>query len=385
MSFKKFQEGGFVDEADLFSDDDAGQGDGGQQTGSPLDSERVDEQDLIPDTGGTQDAGGAGDGDGTGGEPGEDPVTLDGVELFLSDYGVKGGIIEYADGTTANFHELPPEEQHEVLSSLTRESVPTIEQKYDLDEEEIELLNIIRENGGDVSEFINNLVDNRVNKLAEADALTTINFNEIPADDMFIIHLKDKHPDFSDEEIASELSKAKEMSTYDETIEAIRDSYISKQNELISELDQEERAAFMAELEAQKHEIVQTVEDIDDIAGASITDEMKEYLLHDIMELNENNDPILMEKIFSDPEAMFKVNWFLNYGEDYINKLNNYWKREVSKARKAGYQDSLSKMPSNPTIVTGSNMYRSNNTSNNSNNEPNYIFGQEVSEEELFE
>jgi hypothetical protein len=37
---------------------------------------------------------------------------------------------------------------------------------------------------------------------------------------------------------------------------------------------------------------------------------MKEYLLHDIMELNDNRDPILMEKLFGDPEAMFKTNWF---------------------------------------------------------------------------
>jgi hypothetical protein len=36
--------------------------------------------------------------------------------------------------------------------------------------------------------------------------------------------------------------------------------------------------------------------------------EMKEYLLHDIMELNDR-DPILMEKLFGSPEAMFK-NWF---------------------------------------------------------------------------
>jgi hypothetical protein len=32
---------------------------------------------------------------------------------------------------------------------------------------------------------------------------------------------------------------------------------------------------------------------------------MKEYLLHDIMELNDNRDPILMEKLFGSPEAMF--------------------------------------------------------------------------------
>jgi hypothetical protein len=29
------------------------------------------------------------------------------------------------------------------------------------------------------------------------------------------------------------------------------------------------------------------------------------------MELNDNRDPIPMEKLFGSPEAMFKANWFL--------------------------------------------------------------------------
>jgi hypothetical protein len=72
---------------------------------------------------------------------------------------------------------------------------------------------------------------------------------------------------------------------------------------------QEENKVFSEQLEAQRHEIVETVEDINDIGGASISSEMKEYLLHDIMELNDNRDP-MMEKLFGSPEAMFKANWF---------------------------------------------------------------------------
>jgi hypothetical protein len=72
---------------------------------------------------------------------------------------------------------------------------------------------------------------------------------------------------------------------------------------------EENNKVFSEQLEAQRHEIVETVEDINDI-GASISSEMKEYLLHDIMEPNDNRDPILMEKLFGSPEAMFKANWF---------------------------------------------------------------------------
>jgi hypothetical protein len=71
---------------------------------------------------------------------------------------------------------------------------------------------------------------------------------------------------------------------------------------------EENNKVFSEQLEAQRHEIVETVEDINDIGGAS-SSEMKEYLLHDIMELNDNRDPILMEKLF-EVLRLFKANWF---------------------------------------------------------------------------
>jgi hypothetical protein len=40
---------------------------------------------------------------------------------------------------------------------------------------------------------------------------------------------------------------------------------------------QEENNKVFRKLEAQRHEIVETVEDINDIGGASISSEMKEY------------------------------------------------------------------------------------------------------------
>jgi preprotein translocase subunit Sss1 len=55
---------------------------------------------------------------------------------------------------------------------------------------------------------------------------------------------------------------------------------------------EENNKVFSEQLEAQRHEIVETVEDINDIMVLVSPPEMKEYLLHDIMELNDNRDPI---------------------------------------------------------------------------------------------
>jgi hypothetical protein len=76
--------------------------------------------------------------------------------------------------------------------------------------------------------------------------------------------------------------------------EAMRQLYMQQAEDNYYK-QEENNKVFSEQLEAQRHEIVETVEDINDIGGASISSEMKEYLLHDIMELNDNRDPILMD------------------------------------------------------------------------------------------
>jgi hypothetical protein len=285
---------------------------------------------------GTEEDGGAG------------PVQLDGVERFLSNYGIKGGMIEFEDGNAAHFTDLSPEEQENILESLTVEAIPTVEEKYNLDESEINLLNILRESEQTPEEFINNLVDYRLgHALAQRDA-SSIDYENMPADSMYIRHLLDTNPDMSDDDIAAELEKAKELSTFEATVNTIKDAYKAQQELFIRQKDADSNAAFYDDLEMQREEVVQVVENIDDIAGAPITDDMKEYLLEDIMELNEERDPILMEKIFSDPQTMFEVNWFLNYGKDRMKAVDDYWKKEVSKAAKEGYNRAIRGMSGEP-------------------------------------
>jgi len=403
MSFKKFQAGGsFIDEDELFSDDaplegapKAGEGDApGTVAGEYQEPEpapepeapeapeqplgEVPDNDLDPDIDLDPDV----DPDAPEDPPAE--VQLTGIESFLSGYGINGGMIEYEDGTSARFTDLGAEEQEEVLNSLVKTATPSVEEKYNLDTDEIDLINAFRESGlNDVGEYLNNIVDSRVSSyLTQRDA-ETLDFGSIENDDLYILHLKDKKPDMSNEEIASELNKAKELVTYDDTVGTIRDSYILKQRAVNSGKQNEEMQAFNAEVEMQREEVVSQVEDITDIAGAQLTDDIKEYLLHDIVELNDNNDPILMEKIFSDPETMFKANWFLNYGEDYISNLNEYWKKQVSLAHKKGYNQSINGMPENPTII-GADTRTQKGTVVDKGGRP-QTFGQTVTEEDLFD
>ena len=313
--------------------------------------------------------------------PEGDEVTLSGVEQFLTGYGIKGGLISYEDGDTRRFSELESNEQAEILSSLVKAKVPSIEEKYNLEKSEIELLNMLRESGKDTENFVNDIVDYRVQTLLSKQGALKADLTEMPDDAMFIKHLRDRNSEFSDEQLASELEAAKGLSTYADTVDAIRGNYIAQQQIEIQKDKKETGKLFNEELEEQRADIVKKVEDVSSIGGTSVTDAMKEYLLHDIMELNDNNDPILMEKIFSNPETMFKVNWFLNYGEKFMGDFDKKLKSAVSLAAKDGYDRALNGMPQDAMVtgVVGKRKAQDNPTSMISPE-----LGKTVTEEELY-
>lgn len=382
-----FQEGGVIDEDQLFADLDGGEQGGdldgepapivsdnpeitdlGNQQPSGLDTAVVleDEPDIVAplDT-----------------PPPVPDVELSGIEQFLTGYGVQGGIITYEDGSSHRFDTLDASEQANILSSLVQNNASTVEEQYSLEDTEVDLLNQVRESGGDVNNFINNLVNHRVQALSAQRQVLGEDFNTMDSDTIFVKHYIANNPSATDEQIADELVKARELSSFEATTDTIRDSMISAQKYEVLKNRSRETAIFDDELEAQRGLVVSEIEDITDIAGARVTDSMKEFLLHDIMELNENKDPILMEKIFSSPKAMFEASWWNNYGKDYITNLNAYYKKEISKARKAGYADATEGMPGSPTIVAGG--LKPVKTPENGN--PEVHFGREMTEEELFD
>ena len=389
----KFQEGGIMDEDALFSDDnlvggvgtpgdlsgpldgelagEAGEAGAGDGAGAPKVADVTQPVEGLPGAG----TGSDGAGDGAGDE------ILSGTDIFLANYGIKGGIITFEGGETANFGDLEAQEQANILSSLVTDSVPNIEEKYNLDDSEVNLLNAVRDSGTPVEDFINNIVDYRVNSLLATQQMDSSDYDTKSEDAIFAQHLLENDPELTDEEVAKRLFNAKELESYASTVSTFRDVFKARQTAEKADEQTHKNDLFKDELEAQRHDIVNVVEGLNDVAGAPITNDMKEFLLHDIMELNDNSDPILMEQVFSDPESMFKVNWFMKYGEDYITNLNTYWKNEVSKAYKQGYNGVINKMPEGAAVM-GVGAQRG--KARGPEGVPGQGFGQEMTEEELF-
>jgi hypothetical protein len=87
---------------------------------------------------------------------------------------------------------------------------------------------------------------------------------------VFCKESRDSYPEITDEEIADELFKAKDLSSYATTTEAMRQLHDATSGRQLLQARRKNKV-FSEQLEAQRHEIVETVEDINDIGGASIS------------------------------------------------------------------------------------------------------------------
>jgi hypothetical protein len=332
----------FTDEEDLYSDIGTVGEEGAEDLlpGDPPVNTDLDSDPLPEDEGSTS-------------PDLDNDIELTGVEMFLTNYGVKGGMIDFEEGEATHFNDLDSETQNTVLRSLTEKSIPTIEDAYNLNGSEIDLINDFRNSGEEnAGEYFNNAISSRVTDFKNNEKYGLVKYDEYDNDDIFLYNLKRDNTDMTDDELADELIKARESNAYGTTVSAMRENLKNEQKVYLDDVLEVEGKEFENELENQRQNIVDDIVDINDIGGAPISNEMKEFLLGDIMELNENEDPILMEKIFSDPKTMFEVNWYMNYGKDYIENLNTYWKGEVSKAHKSGKNEVVRKMPGKPTVST---------------------------------
>lgn len=290
----------------------------------------------------------------------EVPDDRPGIERYLAEFGIEGGMIHFEDGEAVHINDLSPEEQHIVLSSLASEARPTIEQQNDLTEEEVGLLNLVRESGKPVAEVIADMANEQLERIRLLEESQQVDWDQMGDDAVYLAFLKAKSPDLSDEELEEDLNKARETKTYESVVKGIRDDFKTSQEYARQQHTNNLHQKFNQEIENDRKVIVENVSPINEIAGFEINDDIKNDLLSDMLEVNENGDSLLLEQIFSSPQDILEAAWFRKYGKDSINQMENYWKQEASKAYARGRNEALGKLPASDTPARISGIARKN-------------------------
>jgi hypothetical protein len=291
------------------------------------------------------------------GEENEDPAKLTGVERFLTDFGIVGGEITYEDGESVNFYELSDDEQYTILQELSSGARPTIEDEYDLDDTEVQLLNAIRNSGGTVEDYIGNLINDQVNKSMTLRDAVSVDYKNMPDDAIYLKWISEVNPEMTQDEALEALETQKKNETlYRGQVDSLRGQYVQLQNDEAARLRQEAENERFSLLEDDRREIVSVVESIDNISGAEITPYMKNEVLHSLLEINDQGDPLIMEEMFSNPEKLFKAAWFMKYGESYMDNVDKFWRKRESESYKRGRMDLLNGAPESPDGMARNNV-----------------------------
>lgn len=284
----------------------------------------------------------------------ENEEVLTGIEKYLTSNGIEGGIIEFEDGTKKHYNDLTQDEQFNVLKSIAENEKITIEEKFELDKDEISVLNYLRESKKPVSEALDDLVEAEINRRAASNSDIATDFLKLSDDTVYLKWLKNSDPESTDEDLQEALDAAKKNKSFTKQASNIRAGFISEQERFIevesSKIQEDQRR----ELEADRETIVNVVSDINNVAGWEITDDQKNDVLASLLETNSQGDSLFMEKVFSDPKKLFEVAWMEKFGNDYYDKMGEYYKNEISAAYARGKKEGITGLPTKPIKTGGS-------------------------------
>jgi len=204
-----------------------------------------------------------------------------------------------------------------------------------LSEREEQDLNFLRKNRMNLQDFAKYQKEQAVKEYLEQNQTDkTYTVDALSDDELYKFDLKDRMPDLTDEEVEEQLQKAKESETFfTKQIAALRKEY----KELEEEDRQKREAEAQAESEEQYNQLAQSL-----VEAARNTAELNDNVLDD----NDRNEVLSFlldrdangqsqfSKLFEDPDALFKMAWYMLKGEEAHQALTDYYKGEIAKARR---------------------------------------------------
>ena len=261
---------------------------------------------------------------------GEKPVAKDYLSRLLRSKGIdrERVRIENDEGEIEewNFDDLDDETKFGILSSDPNNVIS---------DEELATLDFLRKNRMNLKDFAAYQKDQAIKEYLEQNQTPTYTVDQLSDDELYKFDLKDQMPDLTDEEVEEQLNRAKENETFfQKKIAALRKEY----KDLEDEQKQQEDAKAEAEKEEQFNQLAQSLvtsaRNINEMNGMELDDTDKNEVLSYLLDLDANGQS-QFSKFFEDPDALFKMAWFMLKGEEAHNALTDYYKGEISKARRA--------------------------------------------------
>lgn len=298
------------------------------------------------------------------------------ITAYLKSKGVNGSTIkiESEDGVVEekDFNSLSRQEQLDILNSFENESTDS----SDLDDDEADLLNVIRENNLSVEEYLN-----WIRQQAIEDYIHQVNeeysrIDNLTDDEVFLLDIKSMSPDITDEEALEALEYEKTSSLWDKKIAGLRQRYKDLE---ASDLEAS-RLAAQEENERQSLEsqnnIKEAINNFDSIGEFDLEDEDREEISEFIFGTDATGTRYLARAL-NDPTILAKMAWFALKGEEALDSLSSYYKNQIEQYSKdnykKGFEDGKNGKQTKNVSTPKSTVVKKSNKNENEPESPNFI------------
>lgn len=300
-------------------------------------------------------------------------VNLSGIEQYLSQFDIEGGIIQFEDGDSTHFDELEPDKQAEILSQLHLKQTSSIEDKYGLDQNEIGIINHLRQNNISIDAMVNNLAEERVQTILATQNKDSVDFDKMPDDSVYMNFLKNSNPESTADQLEQDLETAKKQTNYANVVSSIRGQFKSQQDSDRLKIDQDNAIKQSRDIDTQRQQVIESVINMSEIDGIALNDGTKNGVLDQVLEVNEYGDSLFMAEVFGDPKSLFRAAFWYNNGADILKSRDEYWKKEKSAAYKRGRESALGKQDPKISFTSKNTKTQNNNKTPSHQQEVDYI------------
>ena len=253
------------------------------------------------------------------------------LDDFLVSKGIKDAKINMINDKNeeeeVNFYNLTKEEQLEILSSFGEEASLTFSP------EEETFLKQLKDNDMSLATYLEKYKE-QILQEAQTPQDPVYEIDSYTDQELFLLDLKSRLEDLTDEELISELEKEMTNETlFKKKTDALRKEYKA--------LEDQYKEAERVTAETQREEQFNTFADnmvniaikTPELYGIELEDEEKSSVLSYLLDLDEKG----LSNFYKDlntPERLYEAAWFLKYGKSAFSALREAYEGQIEKIKK---------------------------------------------------
>lgn len=274
-------------------------------------------------------------------EPAQEEEHEDLIQSLLKRQGINDSTkikFEGEDGIIKerDWDELSYDEQLNILTSDNSSNPET-----DLDDDEIDLINMIRSSKISPAEYLDAIKTQAVNDYTSQNTVNEPKYSvdDYTDDELFIYDMQARMPDMTDDELRDALETAKSNETvFQKQVNGIRNEYKQLENNKIQQEQAIAQQQYQEQYNQYANSIIEAIDNQSDIAGIfELEDNDKQMLAYSILGQDQAGISNLAKAI-NDPTTLVKMMWFALNGEEAFQQMDEYYKDQIAKARQHGYE-----------------------------------------------